>query len=113
MYLHKIIHDGKEPDAVAGQLIGWVYESHCWFDDPEEDHKKCLWCDSISREDMKMEGLAMPVMCAKNPLLSGEDLMQALELLGKAPVPNVDGEVTNYGPGEDGKIGVVDTDAKS
>lgn len=66
------MHQGREESVLAAQLIGWMYESHCWVDGKDFTHKVCLWCAAISKEDMKIEGTPgrEPNMCPKNPLIT-------------------------------------------
>lgn len=82
MYINQIEHKGKEPSVVAAQMIGWLYESHCWFEEQNNPVKKCVWCGAESTEDMKIVGLPEPTMCLRNPLVLGVDLREALIQLG-------------------------------
>ncbi len=81
MYLHMVEHKGNEPSIVAVQLIAWMYESHCWLENPPAKAKTCVWCGAVSKKDMKIEGFPEPIMCQKNPLISGADLRTVLEAL--------------------------------
>lgn len=82
MYLNRNEHKGREPSVVAAQLIGWMYESHCWIETPPEPGKKCAWCGAESVEDMKMVGFPEPIVCLRNPLVVGLDLREVLQQLG-------------------------------
>jgi hypothetical protein len=82
MFLDQIQHKGREPSVVAAQLIAWMYESHCWFKEADKDVKTCVWCGAESVEDMKMMGFPEPILCLRNPLVTGADLKEALIALG-------------------------------
>jgi hypothetical protein len=71
MYIHVVEHKGREQSVLAAQLIGFMYESHCWVDGTDAGYKACLWCEAISRDDMKMDDTpgGEPIMCHANPLL--------------------------------------------
>lgn len=82
MYINQAQHAGSEPSVVAAQLIGWMYESHCWLESPPDKTKKCVWCNAESIKDMTMVGFPEPIMCQGNPIISGADLRAVLEQLG-------------------------------
>jgi hypothetical protein len=82
MYINQIEHKGKEPSVVAAQMIGWMYESHCWFEEAGKANRVCVWCGAESAEDMKIVGLPEPILCLRNPLVTGADLKEALIALG-------------------------------
>lgn len=84
MYLNVKEHKGREPSVVAAQIIGWMYESHCWVEEPDNPVKKCAWCEAESERDMKMVGFPEPTMCLRNPLVIGADLREVLTALGAA-----------------------------
>jgi hypothetical protein len=84
MYLHIVQHKGNEPSIVAAQLIAWMFESHCWLENPPATTKKCVWCGAESQKDMKMVGFPEPIMCQNNPLISGADLRSVLEQLSES-----------------------------
>jgi hypothetical protein len=93
MYLHTVEHDPKERDlksVVAAQMSGWLYESHCWIEDPELPYKKCMWCEHKSSKDMQEDeapGKA-PTICVKNPIIESMMVSQIKDLLPAAEDAN-------------------------
>ena len=83
MYINTKEHKGREPSVVAAQLIGWMYESHCWVEEPGNPVKTCAWCEAQSQgDDMTMVGFPEPILCLRNPLVIGADLKEVLTALG-------------------------------
>jgi len=72
MYINQQKHAGHEESVLAAQILGWMFESHCWVEGEGFENKVCLWCNAVSKEDMKIEGLPgrEPLLCHANPLLA-------------------------------------------
>ena len=89
MYINKALHEGREQSVLAAQILGWMYESHCWVDGAGQtgtfQHKVCLWCEAISKVDMKVEDMPgkEPCLCTENPVVLGASLSAALGMVPK------------------------------
>ena len=75
MYLNTKTHpvdDAKRINSIlAHQIMGWIFESHCWVEDPlsSDLHKTCMWCESKSTKDGQEDDKEAPDLCPKNPVL--------------------------------------------
>lgn len=75
MYLNTKTHpvdDAKRINSIlAHQIMAWIFESHCWVEDPEaaELHKTCMWCEAKSSKDGQEDGKEAPDLCPKNPVM--------------------------------------------
>jgi hypothetical protein len=96
MYIHVVEHKGREQSVLAAQLIGFMYESHCWVDGTDAGYKACLWCEAISREDMKMDDTpgGEPILCPENPITGGADFSEFFPGMPKPTAKEVAEEMT-------------------